>query len=118
MMTDDREVLSALMDGEVVDPDVLARVLDEPGNRGMLVDFARLRLASRTSVPGEAEWKAPALVGRGARPPLAWARAAAVVLLLGAGAGAGTWLERNTSRERAPEPARVVQFDPVSNRNE
>ena len=47
-MSDAREVLSALIDREPVDPDVLAALLEEAANRRLLVDFVRLRAAVRT----------------------------------------------------------------------
>jgi hypothetical protein len=53
-MTDRREVLSALIDREPVDPDVLARVLEEPEGRAMLVDFVRVRAAVNADEPEEA----------------------------------------------------------------
>jgi hypothetical protein len=110
-MTDDRELLSALIDGEQVDPDLLSRALQDSANRQLLVDFARLReLARRPVEAPEAAWQFA--VSRSVFASR-WARAAAVLLALGTGAGAGAWVERYVSRDRPPEPARVVQFDPV-----
>jgi hypothetical protein len=155
-MTDAREVLSALIDREPVDPDVLARVLDEPDGRAMLVDFVRVRLATLADGPEDQAWRpdtsedgafpAPgfglrasgrshgsAAPGSGLRAPgltesapgsrlqapgrsrgSRWLRVAAVFALLAAGAGGGAWVERYVSRERPPEPDRVVRLDPVA----
>ena len=114
-MTDPREVLSALIDREPVDPETLARVLDEPEARAMLVDFVRVRAAldtdeeeapARDAAPGSG--LRPAGRSRGSR----WLRAAAAFLLLAAGAGGGAWVERYVSRERPPQPTRVVKLTP------
>jgi hypothetical protein len=42
-----------------------------------------------------------------------WLRVAAVFALLAAGAGGGAWMERYVSRERPPDPDRVVRLEPV-----
>ena len=55
-MSDERDVLSALIDREPVDPDVLARVLEEPANRALLVDFVRTRARVQQDEPGEIGW--------------------------------------------------------------
>jgi hypothetical protein len=131
-MSDDRDVLSALIDREPVDPDVLARVLEDPASRRLLVDFVRVRIAAQTDDPALPEAESAS----GARPPVvgsafdvgatfrgsssrhaAWLRTAAVFLLLAAGAGGGAWMEDYISRHWPPEPDRVVQFDPVDARN-
>ncbi len=112
-MNDVREVLSALIDREPVDSDVVAQVLEDPANRALLVDFVRLRAAIQAEQPGKAEWMPPrpASATRSRSPWLR--RAAAVLLLLGAGAGAGVWAERLRSEERPPEPTRIVRLQPV-----
>jgi hypothetical protein len=53
MSPDPLEILSALMDGEAVAPDVLAAALLAPGAREALVEFAGLRaeLAADNSSP-------------------------------------------------------------------
>jgi hypothetical protein len=113
MRGDEREVLSALIDREPVDPDVLARVLEDPANRRLLVDFVRVRVAAQAEVPGErsgrrrprlpapqrASWPGHGPRGRGAP-----ARRA--------GAGGGAWVHEYATRERPPDPSRVVQFEP------
>ena len=42
-MADDFEVLSAVLDGEVVDIEPLERALDDPRGRRMFVNFVELR---------------------------------------------------------------------------
>jgi hypothetical protein len=131
-MSDDRDVLSALIDRESIDPDVLARVLDDPANRRLLVDFVRVRIATQTDDPalpqaeGAPDAPSPG-VDAGFDVETAftqlrsryggWRRAAAVFLLLAAGAGGGAWMDDYISRHWPPEPDRVVQFDPVDTRN-
>jgi hypothetical protein len=128
-MSDDREVLSALIDREPVDADVLARVLEDPANRRLLVDFVRVRIAAQTddSTLPDAEDRsgAPVVgtaldVGATFRGPsskhAAWLRAAAVFLLLAAGAGGGAWIEKYVSRERPPQPDRIVYLEPTTAR--
>ena len=123
-MTDQREVLSALIDREPVDPDVLAHLLEDPSNRALLVEFVRLRAAlhnaSEPGVPdlmatdhlaGLAQDTAGATV---ALPP--WLRVAAMVLLLVLGAGGGAWLQYHWSIERPPQPDRIVRLEPVESR--
>jgi hypothetical protein len=113
MRGDEREVLSALIDREPVDADVLARVLEDPANRRLLVDFVRLRAAAQAEMPGEAEWQPAAVVTARQSRVVAgpWARAAAALLLVGAGAGGGAWVHEYATRERPPEPDRVVEFN-------
>ena len=107
-MTDEREVLSALIDREAVDPAVLARVLEQPANRQMLVDFVRLRAAlPEHEQASGAGWVSPA-PSRGR-----WLRVAAVFALLAAGGAGGAWLESYTTRDRPPEPDRVVRLQPL-----
>jgi hypothetical protein len=118
MTIDEREVLSALMDGERVDAEMLSRVLEEPANRALLVDFARLRAMAREPVPGEdsASETARLKVVTSTTPMTTmWPRAAAAALLLASGLGAGIWVQRAMFREGPPAPSRVVQlqFDPT-----
>ncbi len=112
-MSDEREVLSALIDREAVDPDVLARVLEHPANRQLLVDFVRVR----TALPGPEEATDAAWVPRAAVPPAGsrarWLRAAAIFALLAAGGAGGAWLESYALRDRPPEPDRVVRLQPL-----
>lgn len=116
-MTDEREVLSALIDREPVDADVLSGVLDAPANRELLVDLIRLR--QRVITDDDTPVAAPGArvgslaPGRSWTPPT-WVRAAAVLLLLAASAGGGVVIERYFATERPPQPSRVVQMDPIA----
>lgn len=110
MQSDAREVLSALIDREPVDPEMLASLLEMPENRALLVDFVRLR---RAVVEGEVEQP---FVPRYATPRPAWLdqRRAwiglAAGLLLVAGLGGGLWVGERLGRDAPPAPARIVQF--------
>jgi negative regulator of sigma E activity len=114
MTTDHAELFSALMDREPVDPDALARALDDPGARRALVAFATVRQALHAPVPGESAWLAGHAARLVASPRRSdrW-RLAAAAALLAAGLGAGVVAERMRSQQGPPEPARVVQLDPI-----
>jgi hypothetical protein len=109
-MSDEREVLSALIDREAVDADVLARVLEEPANRALLVEFVRLRerIQMDDSESRDLELSRRTKHSR----PRSWLRAVAALVLLGLGVAGGAGLERYASRERPPEPTRVVRLEP------
>ena len=113
MTTDHAELFSALMDREPVDPEALARALEDADARRALVEFASVRQVLHAPVPGEAEWMAtqtrrPAPTPRRTR----WRLAAAAALLV-AGLGAGVVAERYRAQQRPPEPTRIVQLDPL-----
>ena len=110
-MSDEREVLSALIDREPVNPDVLARALEEPANRALLVEFVRLRERIQLDDHSESSDLELSRPARHARPR-SWPQAVAAVVLLGLGLAGGAGLERYASRERPPEPTRVVQLEP------
>ncbi len=118
MSQDSLEVISALLDGEPVAPDVLAAALLAPGAREALVDFAGLRagLAGDDSHPSREFHQAMNRVLRRRRPPV-WQvlrRAAAVVVLALAAVGAislGTRFRGNAAEE-PPRATRVIQFTP------
>jgi hypothetical protein len=112
-MTDDREVLSALIDREAVEPDALARVLEHPVNRKLLVDFVRVRAALQGQEEGADAGSPPRPAVPAAGSRTRWLRAAAVLALLAAGGAGGAWLESYASRERPPEPDRVVRLQPL-----
>jgi hypothetical protein len=120
MTRDPLEVLSALMDGEAVEADVLAAALLAPGAREALVDFARLRaaVAGDASRPSAAFYeaarrevaprRAPGRVTTRVLKPLA----ATVVLAL---AGFGAFRLPTLIHDRGDEPpraTRVLQFTP------
>lgn len=109
--SDSRAVLSALLDREPVDPDELARVLDDPDARALLVDFVRLRHAIAGDEGADAAASSPRLPARfnGGRRVLRPLAAAA--LIAGAGLG-GLWLGERHDEERPPTPSRVVSYTP------
>jgi hypothetical protein len=113
MTSDTREVLSALIDREPVDPDLLARVLEEPDARALLIDFVRLR----ASLIEEGEEAREAM-----RPPgptvarrfsrWRWMRVAAAAALSAAMLSGGVWVGTRLAEERPPTPSRVIEFQP------
>jgi hypothetical protein len=114
MKTDHAELLSALLDREAVDPEALARALEDPDARRALVAFASVRQALHEPVPGESAWvgtHGPRLAA--SRPHRDRWRLAAAAALLVAGLGAGAVAERYRGEPRPPEPTRVVQLDPL-----
>jgi hypothetical protein len=121
MSSNPLEVLSAFVDGEPVEPDVLAPALLAPGGREALLDFARLRsaLAAEEDRP-RPEFYArmsgvlPAASPVGARTPgTRWLTLAAVVLLGALGlADVGLRLRDARGGEQPPRPDRVLQFQP------
>jgi hypothetical protein len=123
-MTDEHEVLSALIDREPVDPDVLAHLLEDPSNRALLVEFVRLRAdLNDGSESGVADSTGMAHLPSPGQPPAtaalrlrSWLRMAAMVLLLALGAGGGALLQYQWSRERPPQPDRIVRLEPVESR--
>ena len=121
MSPDPLEVLSALLDGEPVAPDVLAAALLAPGAREALVDFAGLRaeLGADDSRPSPGLYRAMDRVfgrHRGHVRPV-WRlmqSAAAVVVLVLAALGAMSLRTRFYGRgpEEPPLPTRIIQFTP------
>jgi hypothetical protein len=121
MSPDPLEILSALLDGEPVAPDVLAAALLAPGAREALVDFAgvRAQIAADDSRPSPAFYRVmERLAGdrrRGAYTPWTILRAAAAVVVLAlAAVGAmslGTGFRGNAPDE-PPHATRVIQFTP------
>jgi len=112
MTTDHAELFSALMDREAVDPEALARALEDPEARRALVGFATVRRELHAPAPGEREWivaQAPRLAAM--RPSRDRWRLVAAAVLLAAGLGAGVVAERYRSQQRPPEPTRIVQLD-------
>src|SRR5215204_3769921 len=110
MTTDHAELLSALIDREPVDPEALARALEDAEARRALVAFTTVRRALQAPAPGETEW-----IARPSRRRVASAgrdrwRLVAAAALLAAGLGAGIGAERYRSQQRPPEPTRVVQL--------
>ena len=119
MKPNDLETLSALMDGESVDVEILRGVLQRPDATEALLDFARVRNAfladaTRPSASAAARWRAGLHSGSGWR----WVGAAALVALLVLAGTSGWWLGPSApgSEARAeltvPEPDRVERFVP------
>ena len=105
------ELLSALLDREPVDPDLLADLLDDPAARALLVDFVRLRFV----LHGDTESAEPAPRLAVPRSPSAGAwvlRIAAALVLLALGAAAGRRFAL-ADVDAPPEPTRVVQLAPA-----
>jgi hypothetical protein len=101
-------VLSALLDREPVDPDLLAAALEDPEGRGQLVDFVRIRwrIGDDLALNDRAT---PTIRRVPFRTRIWLARAALILLPLLAGAAGGAWfVDRQDSRP--PTPTRVVQF--------
>jgi hypothetical protein len=121
MSPDPLEILSALLDGEAVAPDVLAAALLAPGAREALVEFAGLRaeLAADDSTPSPGLYRAMDLAfGRRrerARPVWRLVQSAAAVVVLSL-ATLGVLSLRARFHDRGPQeppPAtRVIQFTP------
>jgi hypothetical protein len=118
---DSLDVISALLDGEPVAPDVLAAALLAPGAREALVDFAGVRaeLAADDSRPSPAFYRAmDRLIGdrrRGVRTPWAVLRAAAAVVVLALAAVGAISLGgrfRGNPAEEPPRATRIIQFTP------
>ena len=108
MTSDSREVLSALLDREPVDPDQLSNVLNDADARAVLVDFVRLR---QLLAEPDDERLASRVVGPSYRSSARslWRIAAAVLVLAGAATG-GFWAGEQAAEERPPAPDRVVEF--------
>ena len=121
MSPDPLEILSALMDGEPVAPDVLAAALLAPGAREALIDFAGLRaeLGADDSPPSPGFYRAMelALGRRHERPRPVWRllRVAVVVVVLSlASLGVLSLRARfhGRGREEPPQATRVIRFTP------
>lgn len=108
------EAVSAFLDGEPVDPDALSAALDDAPTRQALVEFVRIREATR-QVDGPLPASLAAL--RASRPwwrrpvlPLPAAAALVLVVLL-----AGLLMPRAWQAEGPPEPptpTRTLTFEP------
>lgn len=113
MNTTHTEILSALLDGEPVEPALLTAALDDPEARAALVDFVRLRNAARADEPA-----LPATLQRMREPRqrarvLRWTAAAAVLALMFI-AGLLTpvsWRDA-PDVDAPPQPTRTEKFMP------
>jgi hypothetical protein len=105
------DILSALLDGEPVDPVALEHALDAPGGRRLLVEFVRLREAARAELP-----LPPSLGALRPRAPF-WRRAVplpavAAMLLI---AWLTAWFSPRPAPEGPPDPpapTRTVIYEP------
>lgn len=118
MTTEAEEILSALIDREPVDADVLARVLEQSQARALLVDFVRVRamlscetrraedvdvLGERPATAGKRGWLAHTRRG--------WARAAGIVMVAAGGIAGGVWLAERQPDALPPRPSHVIPFE-------
>jgi hypothetical protein len=105
-------IISAFLDGEPVDPDVLARTLADPGARTLLADFLKLRAAmdDRAPLPPSLmRLRAPRVTIWSARVPLQVAVMAALLV----GAASFVLSERMPADGHSPPaPTRAVSFEP------
>jgi hypothetical protein len=115
----EQELLSALIDGESVDAEAVAAALESRPNRTLLVEFLRLRSSVQADDEPNSETLGNRLGGlntvRSGRSPTGLRAAAAIALLTG-GALGGAWAESFFTRDRPPEPTRVVQLQLVQGR--
>jgi hypothetical protein len=110
-MTEDPQLLlSALLDREPVDADVLKQLLEAPAGRALLVDFVRLRGLVREEESAAASTPGPVRVWKYAPQRILLRGAAAVIVFLTGLAGGAWWSERRETQP--PIPHRVVQFQP------
>jgi negative regulator of sigma E activity len=114
------ETLSRLIDGDAVDPDIVAEALESHDGRRILVDFAVVRatLNHDTAAPSAAFYARmpPSLAAKEPRRPprrggvslrIVAVSAAAALLL---GIGIESWRHRRT--DAPPPTARVLRFEP------
>jgi hypothetical protein len=109
MKNTNHEVISAFLDDEPFEPQVLAEAIADPAGREMLIDFVLLRHAAQSEEPASGVTSTP--VPR-AKRSLYLVAAAAVVVALLSGYQLG---QRQSTDDSAPPPAatRVVQSEPV-----
>ena len=107
------ETMSALWDGEPVDPDALAAALGDPAARAALVDFARMRAevwADASPLPASL-----ATMRRGheitrVRLPLGAVAALLLIVLFTGWMLPRPWAE--SREDLPPAPARTLTFEP------
>jgi hypothetical protein len=107
------ETMSALWDGELVDPDALAAALGDPAARAALVDFARMRAAVRADeapLPASLATLQPSAGLARVRLPLGAVAALLLVVLLTGWMLPRPWVE--SREDLPPAPARTLTFEP------
>ena len=115
MMDDYTRTISTFVDGEPVEPDLLADALEDPGARALLVDFIRMRAAVRAEQP-----PLPLSLSTFRCHPIAGMRllrwpavAALLVLVFLAGLVAPRpWTSERDEVAEAPAPTRIEKFTP------
>ena len=108
------EILSAFVDGESIDVAALAEALEDAGARAALVDFVRMREATRdvTALPATLHHLREPRVYPGA---IRWTAAAAVLLLVFVAGLLVPLPGRGDASDRGdipPAPVRLEQFVP------
>jgi hypothetical protein len=112
------ETLSRFVDGDDVEPELLASALDAPDGRRLLMEFGLLRHAIRhdRSAPGRSFYNrlgAMRVEKAGAverRLPLSWAIAALMLMSALIGFGADVW--RHSRADAPPRVERALRFEP------
>ena len=119
MTSEEEEILSAFVDGEDYDPQVLMRALAAPGAQACLIDFVRLRAdvvdEEQPSPEFYGAMRAALSVGRGSRLWWAAKRAAAAAVLAFALLGVFDLAQRLRTQpggDAPPRADRVVRFEP------
>lgn len=105
------EVLSALVDGERVDPAELSGALEIGQAKSFLVDCARLRWQLGQSEPPRSSWVRETRRHLAGRAPV-WLAAAGIAATLLIGMLVIGRQAPNQVPEGLPEPDRVIRFEP------
>jgi hypothetical protein len=108
------ETMSALWDGEPVDPDALAAALGDPSARAALVDFARMRAAVRadeSQLPASLETMRSSHAITRVRLPLGAVAALLLIMLFTGWMLPRPWAD-SREEDLPPAPARTLTFEP------
>jgi negative regulator of sigma E activity len=111
------QVLSAFLDGEVVDPDRLAAALGDPAGRAALVDFVRLREAVTSNAPLPLSLERLRADAPLPKRSVSWWRAVVVsagmaLLIVTVLALFQRLKDVRTSEDSPPAPSRTVRYVP------
>ena len=107
------ETMSALWDGESVEPDALAAALADPAARAALVDFARIRAEVRADVsalPASLVTMRRSAATTPVRLPLGAVAALLLIMLFTGWMLPRPWAE--SREDLPPAPARTLTFEP------